>query len=81
MEEIKKKKLIALYLGIITCFGLGACGSEEPKPDFEVSTNFSFYQDGGKKEKFETNQFEINTKIYVCVDFTITKNVEVEDFL
>ena len=64
MEEIKK--LIALFLGIITCFGLGACGSKESKPDFEVSTNFSFYQYGDKKEKFENNQFEINTKICLC---------------
>lgn len=79
MEEIKKKKLITLFLGIIACFSLGACGYEESKSDFEVSTNFSFYQDGDKKEKFETNQFEINTKIYVCVDFTITKNVEAEE--
>ena len=79
MEEIKKKKLIALYLGIITCFGLGACGSEEPKPDFEVSTNF-FIKMAIKKRSLKPTNLRLIQK-YVCVDFTITKNVEVEDFL
>lgn len=75
------KKIIALFLGIITCLGLASCSKKEAKPDFEVQTSFTFYQDGDKKEKFDTSEFEISTKIYVCVDFTITKNIEAEEII
>ena len=52
---------------------------EEEKCDFEISTDFSFYKDAKKKEKFDTNTFDINTKIFVFVDFTITKYIDSEE--
>lgn len=48
---------------------------------FDVAVDFSFYKDGNKKEIFDTDTFEINTKIYVCVDFSITKNVDAEEVI
>lgn len=71
------KKILAFLLGIVMCLGLVAC--KEQKPDFEITTEFSFYKDGKKSEQFLDNTFEVETRIYVCVDFTITKHAPGEE--
>lgn len=84
-------KKIGLFLGVaMCCFGLTSCSGPkwlawlpwvecDEKSDFEVTTDFSFYKDQDKKEKFSSNEFEINTRIFVAVDFAITKNVDAEE--
>lgn len=77
------KKNMTFILGLLIGFSLTGCNSiaTGAVPDFNVTTSFSFYQDGDKETPFEGNTFEINTKIYVCVDFTITKNVGAEEII
>ena len=74
------KKRFAALLGMMTCFGVVGC-SKNPKQDFVITTDFKFAKDGEKREFYDSNIFEINTKIYVCVDFTITKNVQAEEII
>ncbi len=44
-----------------------------PKCDFEVQCKIYYAKDGDKTELYDSNDFAINTKIYVCVDFVIQK--------
>lgn len=86
-------KKIGLILGMfVCCFSLTACSGPKwlswlpwveynKKSDFEVSVDFNFYKDDSKKEKFPTNEFEINTRIFVYVDFAITKNAASEEII
>ena len=73
------KKLKLFILVIFSSLLLLSCGNKETKPDFEITTNFGFYKDGSKQEKYESSEFEINTKIYVAVDFSIKKNVDTDE--
>lgn len=75
------KKILTFLIGILLCFELIGCKEKTPKKSFDITTTFSFYKDGNKKEMFETNKFEINTKIYVYVDFDIKKNIEAEEII
>ncbi len=76
-------------LGVVACcLALASCSTptwlpwgDEEKSDFEVSADFSFYKDEDKKEKFSSNEFEINTRIFVAVDFAITKNIDPEEIV
>lgn len=91
--ENRIMKKIGLILGMFACcFSLTSCSgpkwlswlpwveyNESEKSDFEVSADFNFYKDEGKKEKFSSNEFEINTHIFVAVDFSITKNAAAEE--
>ena len=90
MKKIKafKSTLVLIMLLLITCVLTGCKGPRwlswlpwVEYQDFDIITTFSFYKDGNKKEQFEGNEFEINTRIYVCVDFTITKKVEAEEVI
>ena len=86
-------KRIGLFLGItMCCFGLTSCSGPKwlawlpwveynEKSDFEVNADFSFYKDEGKKEKFSSSEFEISTRIFLAVDFTITKNIDPEEIV
>ena len=67
-----KKILLVFIIIFLVCL----TGCEPTKSDFVVNTKFAFYKDGDKQVPFETNEFFINTKIYVCVDFDIQKNVD-----
>ena len=67
MEEIKKKKLITLFSGIIACFSLGACGYEESKSDFEVSTNFFIKMAIKKRSLKPTNLKLIQKYMFVLI--------------
>lgn len=67
------KKILLIFL-IILIFCLTGCESDEC--DFVVNAKFAFYKDGDKIMPFESNEFLINTKIYVCVDFDIKKNTD-----
>lgn len=70
------KKILTLLTAVFFCATLMSCNCNAEKCDFEVAVLFSFYKDKDQNEIFDTNNFKINTKVYVCVDFTITKNVE-----
>ena len=80
------KKFMTFLLGILICILMAGCSNqvvnkEEVEADFDITVDFSFYKDGNKKNPFEGSEFEINTRIFVCVDFTITKNVEAEEII
>lgn len=49
--------------------------------DFDIAVDISFYQDGNKKVPFTSDEFDVNTRIYVCVDFTVTKNVDAKEVI
>lgn len=49
------------------------------KSKFEINVNFGFYKDGNKKEKFPSTNFEINTRIFIAVDFEIKSNIDKEE--
>lgn len=83
MKCIKKAGMI--ILGSISLLLTGCKGPEwlswlpwitveEEKSDFEVTCSISYAKDGDREEMYDTTVFEINTRIYVCVDFTIKKN-------
>lgn len=76
-----KKVFIFIMLCIISLIVPSCDNSEEAKADFDVSVEFSFAKDGDKKEFFDSNVFETKTRIYVCVDFEITKNIDAEETL
>lgn len=73
------KRTLLLVFGGLFCLGLAGCGEKEAKPDFDITTEFSFAKDGEKREFFDSTVFNVNTKIYVCVDFSITKNAPSEE--
>lgn len=78
LGENDMNKVFIMPFIAITCLSATACNSND-KPEFEITTKFEFAKDGDKKEFYDTNIFEINTKIYVCVDFSITKNIETSE--
>lgn len=74
------EKIATCLLSGLMIFGLRWC-NKEPKADFRITTEFKFARDGDKKEMFDSDTFKINTRIYVCVDFSITKFVENEEVI
>lgn len=87
-------KKIGAFLGITTmcCLSLASCSVPEwlawlpwvesqNKSDFEINADFGFYKEESKEEKFPSNEFEINTRIFVAVDFAITKNIDAEEII
>ena len=73
------KRFLFLTIGTLLFNPFTKCSQSESKPDFDITTEFAFAKDGEKNEFFDTTTFEINTKIYVCVDFSITKNAPEEE--
>ena len=84
-----KKKLVSLLalglssLALAGCYGpsdlawLPWVEDEANKPgDFDVQCKIYYAKDGDKKELFDTTEFAINTKIYVCVDFVLRKTTD-----
>ena len=81
------KRLIKCLAGFLMCLcitlSLTACDfwNKKKASDFEVTAEISFAKNGDKTEFFDTDEFYVGTKIYVCVDFTIKKNYEKEEKL
>lgn len=77
-----KKNLGKIVVGAFACLMLVGCEKmdtdwlpwTDKKSDFEVTCNIYYAKDGDKNELYDTTTFEINTKIYVCVDFVLKKN-------
>lgn len=77
-----KKILQVLFVVLLSSILMGCSDpSNKEKPDFDIAVNFLFYQDGNRETMFQGSDFELNTKIYVCVDFTIKKNVQAEEII
>jgi hypothetical protein len=68
----------SLFVFVITVLTLTSCGNFKWfwEKDLSCSTNIEFYKDKNKSEKYETNEFLINTKIFIFTDISITSKCD-----